>query len=519
MTRVIESDLARESGMVGIRLRAMSMQLSRDNRFRLAAVQNNPANRSYLLNYAGEAMQLSGLSMLQIQDGSGRILSSGHFRNQFDRPAAELSRIMPGSDTLMLLRVLTPDSTLVALARTDSVRLGGRRFILTGGIDAEGRLLSKLARDSSLTVALVYPGLKLIQSSDQRVVREIRLPYVDLRDQPTGTVDTARMVVTQSLDALEALRRGVNRWLLLALGLTLAVAVVAAAWLSARISRPLRELADKTSRIDLDRLDQSFETDRRDEIGALSRLLGAMTERLRNSSARLREAERRAAVGDLARQVTHDIKNGLAPIRNVLRHLSQVVKQEPDQLPAIFEARRGTLESSVEYLDTLARNYDRLAPDAEQRACDVNAIVEQVLRTTSPDGAKLHSSLTERLPSALGDSLMVRRVLENLVGNALDSIANNPVGTVTVSTERVGTGPERVRLVVADTGPGMTRQELDRAFDDFYTTKPGGTGLGLSIVRRLILDLHGSLRVETQPGAGTRVIIELLSAPAGDAAA
>jgi signal transduction histidine kinase len=82
---------------------------------------------------------------------------------------------------------------------------------------------------------------------------------------------------------------------------------------------------------------------------------------------------------------------------------------------------------------------------------------------------------------------------------------------VTVSTERVppdGSG-SAVRIHVADTGPGMTRAELDRAFDDFYTTKPGGTGLGLSIVRRLILDLGGSLRIDTEPGTGTRATVEL----------
>jgi signal transduction histidine kinase len=55
----------------------------------------------------------------------------------------------------------------------------------------------------------------------------------------------------------------------------------------------------------------------------------------------------------------------------------------------------------------------------------------------------------------------------------------------------------------------MSRAELDRAFDDFHTTKEGGTGLGLSIVRRLVLDLGGSLRIETAPGAGTRAIVEL----------
>jgi signal transduction histidine kinase len=89
-----------------------------------------------------------------------------------------------------------------------------------------------------------------------------------------------------------------------------------------------------------------------------------------------------------------------------------------------------------------------------------------------------------------------------------------------VTTEAVGEdgGTARVRIIVADTGPGMTRKQLDQAFDDFYTTKPEGTGLGLSIVRRLILDLTGTLRVETSPGAGTSVIIDLPAATDGPAA-
>ena len=83
--------------------------------------------------------------------------------------------------------------------------------------------------------------------------------------------------------------------------------------------------------------------------------------------------------------------------------------------------------------------------------------------------------------------------------------------TVTVSTERARRDGEAsvVRVHVTDTGSGMTRAELDRAFNDFYTTKPGGSGLGLSIVRRLVLDLGGSLRVDTEPGAGTRATVEI----------
>jgi signal transduction histidine kinase len=521
MAEVIETDLVREGANVGSRLRALISDLSRDNRFRLAVLQDEAGSRRYLLEYAGDAMRLSGLSMLQIQDSAGRILSSGHFRNEFDQLQPELPALLAAAPgTLALVRTRTPETPLLALARVDSFRVGGRQFSVAGGVAAEARLLDRLVRDRDLAVDLVFPGREPVSYSGARVLREIPLPYLNLLSGSRVALDTARFVVTQSLGTLEALRRSVDRWFLLALGLTVAAALALAGGLSSRISRPLRELAQKTSQIDLDRLDQSFDSERQDEIGALSRLLGGMTERIRNSSARLREAERRAAVGDLARQVNHDIKNGLAPIRNVLRHFSQVARQDPALLPAVFEERRGTLDSSIEYLETLARNYARLSPRIERTPCDVNTVVEEVLRSTVADGTALHANLGQRLPRALSDTLMLRRILENLVGNAVDSLQGRSGGEVTVTTEGSGGDgePPRVRLSVADTGPGMTRKELDHAFDDFYTTKMDGTGLGLSIVRRLILDLNGTLRVETEPGAGTRFVVELPAEPTGPAA-
>jgi signal transduction histidine kinase len=456
-------------------------------------------------------MRLSGLALLQLQDSAGRILSSGHFRNQFDQLQPELPRILSGlADSLVLVRTRTPDTTLLALTRIDSVRLAGRRVSLVGGIEARRWLQATPQLSGDIATGIAYPGAPPQPAAAERVIREVQLPFLDLL-HPAVRIDTARLQVTQSLETVNALRRDVTRWVLVALALTLAAAVLCAAWLSSRISRPLRELSEKTAAIDLDRLDQSFETGRTDEFGALSRLLGAMTDRLRASSARLREAERRVAVGDLARQVNHDIKNGLVPIRNVLRHLAQVAAENPDSLPGIFAARRATLESSVEYLDTLARNYDRLSPGAERRRCEINGIVAEVLRNTGPRDGRVRAQLADALPSVLGDGLMIRRVLENLVGNALDSVAARPEGSVTVVTEPVAgsTGADRIRITVADTGAGMTREQLERAFDDFYTTKTGGTGLGLSIVRRLILDLNGTLKVETEPGVGTRVLVEL----------
>jgi signal transduction histidine kinase len=519
MAEVIESDLARERTTIDARLQALTSELSRNNRFRLAALQAAGSSRQYLLDYASGAMSLSGLSMLQIQDSAGRILSSGHFRNEFDRLQPELPHLLASTaGTMALVRTRTPEAQILTLARMDSFRLAGRPYTVVGGIGAETQLLNRLSRGRDISVALVYPGSAQAPVTGARVVREIALPYLDLLSEPRA-IDTSHFVITHSLETLEALRQSVDRWFLAAVALTAAAALALAAWLSSRVSRPLRELARKTAEIDLDRLDQSFDSERQDEIGALSRLLGGMTERLRSSSARLREAERRAAVGDLARQVNHDIKNGLAPIRNVLRHFSQVARQDPELLATVFEERKGTLDSSVEYLETLARNYARLSPAIERPPFEVNPVVEEVLRNIVADGAVIQTNLGEHLPRALGDTLMLRRVLENLVGNAVDSLDSRSGGRITITTEAAGghTEPAKVRISVVDTGPGMTRKELDQAFEDFYTTKADGTGLGLSIVRRLILDLNGTLHVETEPGVGTRFVVELPAVAGGRA--
>jgi signal transduction histidine kinase len=104
----------------------------------------------------------------------------------------------------------------------------------------------------------------------------------------------------------------------------------------------------------------------------------------------------------------------------------------------------------------------------------------------------------------------LRRIIENLVDNAIDSL--NGSGAVTLETQVIRDGPfvaPRVRLIVADTGVGMNDIQRARIFDDFYTTKPDGSGLGLSIVRRLVMDMGGTVKAEGAPGEGTRLVVDL----------
>ena len=515
LAAVIRADLSRDSAGIAARLDALKEAIAMDNKFRRAALEG--VERAYLLDYAGSAMRFTGLSMLLIQDDQGRIISSGHFRNEYDRLEPDLPRLLavaPGG--MALVEARTAEAALLALARVDSLRLGGRRFTLVGGVAVDSSFLARLAPDSELTVAPALPSDTLVRvDTAAQVVSALAVPFVALGD--SARLREARIVVTHSLAPLAALRRRVDAAFVAAALLTAAIALLLASWLSSLISRPLGELARRTAEIDMERLDVTFESERADEIGMLTRLLGAMTERLRVGAAQLREAERRIAVGDLARQVHHDIKNGLIPIRNVVRHLLDAARAGPDQLAAAWRDRQATVESSVSYLEQLATNYARLYPQPGRKPCDVNdAVRETIRRVGDASRGELRTELADELPAVQTDPVVLRRILENLVGNALDSLESRS-GTVTVLTARAAgadDGRPVVRITVADTGKGMSREELNRAFDDFYTTKPGGTGLGLSIVRRLVLDANGALRVETEPGGGSKFIVELPGAGA-----
>ncbi len=519
---LIGQDLERQGTVLATRLARLRAAAVADNRFRLAALQRDSAQRPYLLDYTGTVMRLAGLDMLQIQDDSGLIVSSGHFRNEFDRAEPALPLLLPTAPNgLALVEARTAGGPFTALARVDSLPLADRLFTVVGGVTVDSGFLARLARDSALTVSLIMPGDTLFSrvrdntGRPDEVVSELPIAFVDASGPDSAWLVPARLVIAVPLTGLREIQRSVALWFAVAVLATLLVTLVLAGWLAARVSLPLAELAGKTAEIDVDRLDVVFASDRDDEIGALERQLGEMTERLRSGAARLREAERQAATGELAQQVNHDIRNGLAPLRNVLRHLAQIARDRPAELPKVFAERRHTLASSLSYLESLAANYAKLSPAAELQGCDLNAVIRDAVQQVPAGSAELTLHLSDALPEVRIDPVALRRILEHLVSNAVDSLASQP-GLVTVSTAPAGEEgqPPAVRVVVEDTGKGMTEVELERAFQDFYSTKPGGTGLGLSIVRRLVTDAGGRLRVETSPGAGSRFIVEVPAAGA-----
>jgi two-component system, NtrC family, nitrogen regulation sensor histidine kinase NtrY len=527
VVETIREDLARESASIAGRLASLASALQSDNRFRLATVAGVESEREYLLDYAGTAMRLSGLSMLQIQDADGRILSSGHFRNEHGRIEPGLAAALNNARGVALVTARGAEREFLALARAESFVISDRTFTIVGGLAVDEAFLARLARDRASAVSLRYPGGELSTAPlkpDARdsVVAALEIPVIggsgSSGAEAPPDVAQARLEVMQPLTPLRTLLRSADSWFLTTAAGTAFAALLLAFLVSSRISGRLAALADKTAVLDLDRLDVEFDAGT-DEVGTLSRLLGDLAARLRISTGRVREAERRATIGELARQINHDIKNGLIPLRNVMRHLAQVERSEPHALPRVFAERKQTVESSMAYLETLATSYQRLSPPPNRRDCDLNALITDVVRAAQGHDRVEFATNLSNLPRVVGDPVAFRRILENLIANAVDASQNTGANagadagpiTITVSTEVITheSEPPAIRVTVADTGRGMSADEAQRIFDAFYTTKEHGTGLGLAIVKRLVMDFNGTISVDTAPGKGTRISIEI----------
>src|SRR5688500_11147925 len=211
VVEVIREDLSRESAGIAERLASLESALVTDNRFRLAAVAGIESERDYLLDYAGTAMRLTGLSMLQIQDGDGRIISSGHFRNEHGRVESGLASALSGARSVAFVTARGPERDFLALARAETFVISGRTFTMIGGVAVDEAFLTRLARDRAIVVSLRYPGgeLSTVPGKTERTadnaVGELEVPVIRGGEETPLEVVQARLEVAQPLTPLRTL--------------------------------------------------------------------------------------------------------------------------------------------------------------------------------------------------------------------------------------------------------------------------------------------------------------------------
>jgi signal transduction histidine kinase len=229
--------------------------------------------------------------------------------------------------------------------------------------------------------------------------------------------------------------------------------------------------------------------------------------------------QRLSALGNLAAGVAHEIRNplnaisiGLQRLRMEFAPAAPEAGKDYTSLARIIEAEVARLNAIVEQFLTLARPL-RLTLADEQLAPVLAEVLALLASQVAAQGVRLTEDVRLADARAALDRRQLIHAIMNILLNALQAMPNG--GTLTVRAETVGnTGDgadtgRMARITIADSGPGIAPEHLDRIFEPYFTTKENGTGLGLALTRRIILEHHGRIRAEDSPGGGALFTIDL----------
>ncbi len=230
-----------------------------------------------------------------------------------------------------------------------------------------------------------------------------------------------------------------------------------------------------------------------------------------------RRAETITSLGTFAAGIAHDLNNPL----QVIRSRSELLLESPGTTPAAeMNEDLGAIHRQAERASHMVEGFLELSRQREKAIAQVNInqLINAALLLIGDQMRKVDinvgTALFPNLPPIMGDAIALERVLINLLSNARDAMPQG--GVLMITSGLLNDRPGWLHLTVADTGPGIPADSLDKVFNLLYTTKPTGSGLGLWLSRRIVHEHNGRIEVQSEPGKGTTFIITL---PTEDASA
>lgn len=272
------------------------------------------------------------------------------------------------------------------------------------------------------------------------------------------------------------------------------------------LAQPIGELRRAAAAVGRGQFRVRLPEDRADEFGDLFASFNQMARRLRRARAQELRTARILAWGEMARQVAHEIKNPLTPIKLSIQHIRRAYRDRRTDFDPILETNVEQILTEIDRLAEIARAFSRYGAPAEEAGAtepvDVAAVARDVLTLyRAPDrnvGYQLTVAADDTVAAARSSEL--REVLINLLENARAAVGSEGQVEVCVDSE-LGA----VRLEVRDDGEGIPEELLSRIFEPHFSTRSSGTGLGLAIVRRLVESWGGMVGADSARGEGTTV--------------
>lgn len=293
--------------------------------------------------------------------------------------------------------------------------------------------------------------------------------------------------------------------------LMLLIAIGLAYFISKYITRSLQTVTDMLSSTDLTTRNQKiFVENPSVEIGSLITSYNAMIDELEQSAAKLAKSEREQAWREMAKQVAHEIKNPLTPMRLSVQSFERKFDPEDPEVESKVAEYSKTLIQQIDTMSNIASAFSNFAemPAQQNETLNVVEIVKLALEIFNEDYIEFHSD--EKKIIAKLDRTQLIRVVTNLVKNAIQAMPDveNPNVRVSVSEEE-----EMVKITVTDNGIGIAAEFKDKIFEPKFTTKSSGMGLGLGMVKNIVETYKGDITVHSKEGVETTFMVRFPKEP------
>lgn len=505
------------------------------------------ADPSLYVHDATGAAQDHGLDFVEFVNSDGTLISSAQSPARVGYKSDWVTAIKDWKESKAFLKKEElPDGVALSLTVVRTLPVGDRNFYIVGGRRLDQNFLASLVLPTGMRTLLyrnVEPAFVSTALTDtggqapqaerfapiiERIQRTSQ-PVVETVNWSTNPAEAENFhaipLLGRNNELLGVLLVGSSRRELVALtlhifqiagavaGAALLVGLLISLWVSSRITRPVKELAEGAREVAAGNWDTQIRVRGRDEIGQLAGAFNKMTQTLAEQKESLVQTERVAAWRELARRLAHELRNPLFPMQITVENLQRAKQLENKQFMEVFNESTGTLRAELANLNAIVGRFSDFAkmPVPHFSRLNVNETLREAVRLFE---AQFHEVgkpiitpeffLTEPLPEIDADAEMLHRAFQNLVLNALDAMPAG--GTISMRTSQHA---GNVRIEASDTGKGLTPEECSRLFTPYYTTKSQGTGLGLAIVQSVVNDHHGTISVVSEEGHGTTFRIEL----------
>lgn len=283
-------------------------------------------------------------------------------------------------------------------------------------------------------------------------------------------------------------------------------------FLAFRYTEPIHNVVAAARNVAAGNLDQNLPENRNDEIGDLTKSFNFMVQRLRENrelEERLREAEHLSAIGQLSRTIAHEIRNPLNYISLCIDHIKEKYRPEGDEKSAALVSLINSMKQEIHRLDKLVSDfldYGRPLKLNLHQAKMENVLSETMeLIKIKADSEKV--TINEQydfLPEIMLDSELLKTCFFNIISNSLQAMPDG--GTLSIRTSQLD---GQFVLQVSDTGTGISKENLSKVFEPFFTTRSKGLGLGLAITKRVMEEHGGKIEFVSEEGKGTEATLSI----------